>query len=72
MYNMYCREDVKYMERSGFGFNLTVKEFYQYMVSLGAENFQMQVQYRDDGGDYYGEDKDIRCQIDEGNKTVTL
>lgn len=60
------------MENTGLGYKLTVKEFFEYMKSLGAENYTMLVQYRDGGGDYNGLDEEIRCFVDDGNQSVTL
>ena len=60
------------MEKSGFGYKCTVEEFYRYMKNNGKENYQMLVQFRDDGGDYYGADEDIRFDIDDNTKTVTV
>ena len=51
---------------------MTVKEFYEHMRKAGKENYQICVQYRDDGGDYSGEDTEIRMYIDDKAKTVTL
>ncbi len=56
----------------GFGYISTVKEFYEHMRKAGKENYQICVQYRDDGGDYSGEDTEIRMYIDDKAKTVTL
>ena len=50
----------------------TVEEFYRYMKENGKADYQIKVQYRDDGGDYTGEDDEIRLYIDDNTKTVTL
>jgi len=35
---------------------MTVKELYEWAVSQGAENFDIEIQYRDGGGYYTGVD----------------
>jgi len=35
---------------------MTVKELYEWAVSQGAENFDIEIQYRDSGGYYTGVD----------------
>lgn len=60
------------MKELGFGYACTVEEFYQFMKNKGKENYKMVVQYRDDGGDYNGEDEAIRISIDDDLKQVVL
>ena len=35
---------------------MTAKELYEKLVSMGLENVELRVQYRDEGDDYYGYD----------------
>ena len=38
----------------------------------GLWDYQVKVQYRDDGGDYEGEDNIIYCLVDDNKKMITL
>lgn len=60
------------MTKKGFGYVCTVKEFYEYMKKQGKEDYQIKIQYRDDGGDYSGEDDEVRCYCEDDNKVVVL
>ena len=51
---------------------MTIKEIYEYAKQHGAENYEAVVQYRDDGGYYYGEDKEVYCYINEAERKVVL
>lgn len=51
---------------------MTIVEMYEWAKRNGVENYEAVVQYRDDGGDYYGEDTEVRCCIDEAEKRVVL
>jgi len=51
---------------------MTVKELYEYMKKQGKEDYQIKIQYRDDGGDYSGEDDEVRCFFDDDNKVVIV
>lgn len=55
-----------------FGKEMTVKEFFEEMKRNGKEDYRILIQYRDDGGDYSGEDSELRLYIDDDAKTVTL
>ena len=60
------------MVQIGFGYIATVQEFYEYMKEQGKTDYKIHVQYRDEGGDYYGEDERIRLDIEDDNKAVIL
>lgn len=51
---------------------MTIKEIYEWAKQNNVENYEAVVQYRDDGGDYYGEDEEVRCYVDENEKRVIL
>ena len=42
------------------------------MKKQGKEDYQIKIQYRDDGGDYSGEDDEVRCFFDDENKVVIV
>ena len=35
---------------------MTIKELYEWAVERGVENYNIEIQYRDGGGYYYGTD----------------
>ena len=49
---------------------------YRRTIQLGNEkqlrNYEIEIQYRDDGGDYSGTDNNIYCIVDTDNKKVIL
>ncbi len=51
---------------------MTVQELYEYAKQCGVSDYEIRVQYRDDGGDYTGKDNMIYCLVDDKNKTITL
>ena len=56
---------------------MTAKELYEKLVSMGLENVELRVQYRDDGGDYYGYDSlgdenDYGINYDEKENAIYL
>lgn len=51
---------------------MTITEMYEWAKERGIEDYEAVVQYRDDGGDYWGEDEDIRCWINKGVRKVVL
>jgi hypothetical protein len=51
---------------------LTVQELYDLAKDFEALDFQILIQYRDDGGDYSGKDEDLYTEFDEQEKTLTL
>lgn len=51
---------------------MTIEEFYKWAKENGVTNYTMKIQYRDDGVDYYGEDKIIYCLIYNDKKEVVL
>ena len=50
---------------------MTVKELYEWAVKNGAENFDIEVAYRDEGGFYYGYDNDLWLSIKDREKEYT-
>lgn len=53
---------------------MTIKKLYEWAIDNKVENYDVEIQYRDGGGDYYGTDilyeSDIR--IDRTNIRVIL
>ena len=46
---------------------MTGKELIKYIEKWELENYQIEVQYRDDGGCYYGTDENVEPQIVRAN-----
>lgn len=53
-------------------YKITIKELYEMAVERNIEDYKIEVQFRDDGGDYLGKDEEVYFIIDDKNKTVTL
>ena len=51
---------------------MTIQELYDWAKEKGVLNYELRVQYRDEGGDYYGEDDELRLCDYPDNKTVIL
>lgn len=51
---------------------MTVKDLYKWSVENKCDNYKVRVQYRDEGGDYYGKDDCLYLGIDKSNKIVVL
>ena len=51
---------------------MTIEEFYKWAKENSITDYTMKVQFRDDGGDYYGEDEEIRRWIWNDEKEVIL
>lgn len=51
---------------------MTVQEFYDFCKRENCLQYQIDVQYRDDGGEYYGTDTDLYLKKNDNSKTITL
>lgn len=47
---------------------MTVKELIKALKSIKNQDAQVVVQYRDDGGEYYGFDEDVYVTVDDTNE----
>ncbi len=43
---------------------MTIQELYEWAKQNNAENKEIVVQYRDDGGDYEGQDSNLKLDIE--------
>ena len=50
---------------------MNIKELKEILLKL-PEEYEVKVQYRDSGGDYYGKDNELRLTIDIKNKVLLL
>lgn len=51
---------------------MTIKELYEEAVAKEAEDYEIQLQYQDDGGCYYGSCTMKEIDYDKLKKEVTL
>lgn len=51
---------------------MTIKELYEEAVARGAENYEIQLQYQDDGGCYNGSCTMHYTEYNDQYKEVTL
>lgn len=51
---------------------MTIEELYNWATKNDCEDYEVEIQYRDDGGDYSGTDNNIYCIVDTDNKKVIL
>ena len=51
---------------------MTVQELYEYAKQHGVLDYEIRVQYRDDGGLYYGTDEVESITIEDGQKALVL
>lgn len=51
---------------------MTIQELYDWAKEKGVLDYELRVQYRDDGGDYSGEDNELRLYEYDKDKTVIL
>lgn len=51
---------------------MNIEEFYKWAKENSVTDYTMKIQYRDDSGDYYGEDEEIYCLIYNDKKEVIL
>lgn len=51
---------------------MTIKELYDWACKNSVEDFEIEIQYRDSGGYYYGTDSDIVPEIYANEEVVVL
>ena len=51
---------------------MTIQELYDWAKEKGVLDYELRVQYRDDGGAYYGEDEELYLDINAINKQIIL
>lgn len=52
--------------------NMTIEELYKWAVEHDCADFEMRIQYRDEGGEYFGCDEEVFLTINDEDKTVKL
>lgn len=51
---------------------MTIQELYEWAVKNNVTDYKIEIQYRDDGGDYVGKGEDLYLIVEEEHKTVIL
>jgi len=51
---------------------MTIQELYNWAKEKGILDYELRVQYRDDGGEYYGKDEELYLDINTINKQIVL
>ena len=54
------------------GRNMTVQELYEYAKQHGVLDYEIRVQYRDDGGEYQGTDAFLYLSAEKEEKVLVL
>ena len=54
------------------GRNMTVQELYEYAKQCGVSDYEIRVQYRDDGGEYQGTDAVESVFVEDDQKALVL
>jgi hypothetical protein len=52
--------------------NMTIEELYKWAVEHNCADFEMRIQYRDEGGEYFGCDEEVFLAANEEDKTIKL
>lgn len=51
---------------------MTIQELYEYAKENGLLDYEIEINYRDDGGYYYGTDCELCLEINEDKKVLVL
>ena len=51
---------------------MTIRELYDWAKEHDVLDYKVEVKYRDDGGEYYGQDEELYLDINAINKQVIL
>ena len=52
--------------------NMSIEELYKWAVEHNCADFEIRIQYRDEGGEYFGCDEEMFMTINEEDKTIKL
>lgn len=52
--------------------DITIQDLYNWAKDHNCLDCKIRIQYRDDGGNYYGSDKEVLLVINKENKTIIL
>lgn len=62
------------IEQEDFGKmeDITIQDLYNWAKDHNYLDYRIRIQYRDEGGNYFGYDKEVLLDIDEKSKTILL
>lgn len=52
--------------------NITIEDLYNWAKDHNCLDYKIKIQYRDEGGTYYGSDEEVLLVINKENKTIIL
>ena len=52
--------------------DITIQDLYNWAKENNCLDYKIRIQYRDEGGDYFGSDKEVFLTINEKDKTIIL
>lgn len=52
--------------------DVTIQDLYNWAKDHNYLNYKLRVQYRDDGGDYFGCDKEVLLDINEKDRIIII
>lgn len=52
--------------------NITIEDLYNWAKDNNCLDYKIRIRYRDDGGTYYGSDKEVYLDVNEEDKTIIL
>ena len=52
--------------------DITIQDLYNWAKQHNYLDYKIRIQYRDEGGDYFGYDKEVHLSINEKDKTIKL
>ena len=52
--------------------DITIQDLYNWAKQHNYLDYKIRIQYRDEGGDYFGYDKEVCLNINEKDKTIKL
>lgn len=52
--------------------NMTIEELYKWAVERNCADYEIRIQYRDEGGEYFGCDEEMFLTTNEEDKTIEL
>lgn len=52
--------------------DITIQDLYNWAKDNNCLDYKIMIQFRDDGGSYYGSDEEVLLVINKENKTIIL
>ena len=52
--------------------DITIQDLYNWAKDHSYLDYKIRIKYRDDGGEYFGVDKDVLLDVKEKSKTILL